>query len=162
MEDIPGNFGPRSGLFALDPATSTKSESIHLSFVHGLLDVMAAKLGQSLLLISDNGTILAVSGAEAFPGGDDLRGARWTSLWPKESRPLALGALEMAVTELRELTIQISRMPDPGSAQFWEAVLSPLPLGETGTGPARKSAVLVALREITAARRVAHMRSRAG
>jgi hypothetical protein len=161
MEDIPGNFTPGSGIHALEVAERQSEGGIPWQYAHGLLDLMADKLKQSLLLVSDSGTILAAAGALPFAEGrEDLRGMRWSALWPRESRPLAEGALQMVVGEAREVTIEVSRMPNARSAQCWEAMLSPLPISVRLGDKPHKSAVLIALRDVTAAKGAESLQSR--
>lgn len=160
MEDIPGNFGSTGSAFTLDLRPLKEGGGQDLSYAQGLLSVMSQRGGQCLVLVSDTGMILAASGAERFAPRRELRGLRWRGLWPRESRPLVQGALQMAVAERREVTIELSRMPDMGSVQSWEAILSPLPAAPPGDADARFPAVLIELRDITAAKGVANLKTR--
>lgn len=160
MEDIPGNFSTTGSDFTLDLRPFKDGGRQDLSYAQGLLSVMAQRGGQCLVLVSDTGTILGASGAERFVARRDLCGVRWRALWPRESRPLVQGALQTAVAEQREVTIELSRMSDARSAQYWEAILSPLPADPLGDAGARAPAVLITLRDITAAKGVAHLKTR--
>jgi hypothetical protein len=62
------------------------------------------------------------------------------------------------VREATDVVIEVARVPDGRSAQYWQARLTPLPRSEAGTD----IVVLIALRDITSETRVQRLKASRG
>ncbi|MEM1077389.1 MAG: PAS domain-containing protein [Pseudomonadota bacterium] len=162
MEDLPNTFSAGTSAFSFDQSTAAEAGLFGSDILDLLLGTLAEKLEQSLFVVTATGRILLASGAR-FGTEEACVGGRFASLWPRESRSLAQGALDAALTEARELSFVVACIPGEIGPQTWEATLTPLQPARPSDAPLALSRrlVLLALRDVTSETRVADLKKRA-
>lgn len=162
MEDLPNTFSAGTSAFSFDQSAAAEAGLFDSDILDTLLGTLAGKLEQSLFVVTATGRILVATG-RPFGSARSCVGGRYASLWPRESRSLAQGALDAALTEARELSFVVSCVPGEIGPQTWEATLTPLQPARSSDAPLALSRrlVLVALRDVTSETRVADLKQRA-
>lgn len=162
MEDLPNTFSAGTSAFSFDQTANSEAALFSTDILEHLLGTLAGKLDQSLFVVSATGQILVAAGRQ-FGTAQACVGGSFAALWPRESRSLAQGALDAALTEARELSFVVACVPGEVGPQTWEATITPLQPARPRDVPLALSRrlVLLSLQDVTSATRVAGMKKRA-